>query len=109
MKVPPIIIVNGMEVMGMTKHTVSGDSDKEHKEAHHTPTKVQRDYLKRGLEQPGGKLPLFDKEGRAISPKTVRACISHGWAEPWFANPLKKDWLVCRLTEKGRKLLEDQN
>ena len=73
------------------------------------PTPVQSDYLKRGLKQPGGKLPLFDKQGRAISPKTVRSCIAHGWAEPWFANPLKDDWLVCRLTENGRNLFNDQN
>ncbi|PLX45315.1 MAG: hypothetical protein C0605_01120 [Hyphomicrobiales bacterium] len=72
------------------------------------PTKIQLAYLKRGLGQPGGKLPLFDGEGRAISPQTVRACITHGWAEPWFANPLKRDWLVCRLTENGRKLFTGQ-
>ena len=73
------------------------------------PSKVQLSYLKRGLEQAGGKLPLFDRDGRAISPQTVKACISHGWAEPWFSNPLKKDWLVCRLTEEGRKLLGEQD
>lgn len=72
------------------------------------PTKVQTDYLRRGLEQAGGKLPLFDLHGQAVSPKTVQACISHGWAEPWFVNPLKPNWLVCRLTENGRNLLDDQ-
>ncbi len=69
------------------------------------PTAAQRQYLTRGLTQAGGKLPLFDEWGQAISPKTVRACIRAGWAEPWFNNPLKPDWLVCKLTDKGRLVL----
>ena len=67
------------------------------------PTAAQRDWLTRGLLQPGGKLPLFDREGRRIAERTIRACMEQGWAEPWFANPLKPDWLVCRLTASGRK------
>jgi hypothetical protein len=67
-----------------------------------SPTPAQRAYLRRGLDQPGGKLPLFDREGQRIDPKTIRTCLRHGWAEPWFANPMKPDWLVCRLTEDGR-------
>lgn len=69
------------------------------------PTHAQRSYLERGLEQPGGKLPLFDRDGQQISVQTIRACIEHGWAEPWFRNPIKQDWLVCRLTERGRDIL----
>jgi hypothetical protein len=38
----------------------------------------------------------------------VRACIAHGWAAPWFGNPLKPDWLVCKLTEKGRLVLGEE-
>ena len=68
------------------------------------PSKNQILYLTRGLEQPGGKLPLFDDEGQEIDVRTIRACIKAGWAEPWFANPLKPDWLVCRLTEDGREV-----
>ncbi|MDW3207360.1 MAG: hypothetical protein R8L07_17620 [Alphaproteobacteria bacterium] len=68
------------------------------------PTKVQMAYLRRGLRQPGGKLPLFDDEGQRISDRTVRSCIEQGWAEPWFNNPLKPDWLVCKLTDSGRDL-----
>jgi hypothetical protein len=71
------------------------------------PTPVQRRYLLRGLEQPGGKLPLFDEEGQKISPQTVRACIKAGWAAPWFDNPIKPDWLVCKLTPHGRQALRD--
>ena len=66
------------------------------------PTDVQKAWLARGLAQPGGKLPLFDDAGRRIDARTIRACIDQGWAEPWFANPLKPDWLVCRLTDAGR-------
>ncbi len=69
---------------------------------HPTPTAVQRNWLRRGLEQPGGKLPLFDGYGQEIDAKTIRSCIDHGWAEPWFSNPLKPDWLVCKLTPAGR-------
>jgi len=66
---------------------------------------AQRAWLARGLEQPGGKLPLFDRDGQKISERTVRSCIRHGFAEPWFDNPIKPDWLVCRLTDKGRNAL----
>ncbi len=61
-------------------------------------------YLRRGLTQAGGKLPLFDLDGQAIAPEVVQACLDRGWAEPWFNNPLKPDWLVCKLTEAGRRL-----
>ena len=68
----------------------------------HPPSVPQRDYLARGLNQPGGKLPLFDEQGQRVSPRTIQACIDQGWAVPWFNNPLKPDWLVCRLTAAGR-------
>jgi len=71
------------------------------------PTEAQRRYLARGLDQAGGKLPLFDDLGREYDARTIRACIRAGWAEPWFANPLKPDWLVCKLTETGRAALAD--
>ena len=67
-----------------------------------TPSEAQLAWLQRGLEQPGGKLPLFDKIGQKVSEQTVRSCIRSGWAEPWFNNPIKPDWLVCRLTDAGR-------
>lgn len=69
------------------------------------PTEPQRRYLERGLAQPGGKLPLFDRDGRQVPRKTVEACIAHGWAEAWTANPIKPDWLVCRLTSAGYRVL----
>ena len=69
------------------------------------PTPQQRRWLLRGLGQPGGKLPLFDAQGQRISERTVRSCIDKGWAEPWFTNPAKPDWLVCKLTNAGRSVL----
>lgn len=65
-------------------------------------SEAEHRYLSRGLDQAGGKLPLFDRAGQAIKPNVVRACIDKGLAEPWFANPMKPDWLVCRLTKAGR-------
>ncbi|MGH6933370.1 MAG: hypothetical protein ACREEE_13160 [Dongiaceae bacterium] len=73
--------------------------------AGHRPTPQQRHWLSCGLDQPGGKLPLFDEWGQRISDRTVRSCIELGWAEPWFTNPLKPDWLVCKLTDSGRTAL----
>ena len=81
----------------------------EHHEATNTasmrPSVPQRRYLERGLEQAGGKLPLFDRDGREVPRKTVEACIAHGWAEAWTRNPIKSDWLVCRLTAAGYRVL----
>lgn len=71
-----------------------------------SPTQAQLNYLKLGRNQAGGKLPLFDRDGQQISAKTIRSCIAGGWAEPWFRNPIKKDWLVCKLTPAGYGLLD---
>jgi hypothetical protein len=68
------------------------------------PTLQELLYLRRGLTQAGGKLPLFDLDGQAVAAAIVRRCLARGWAEPWFSNPLKPDWLVCKLTEVGRRL-----
>lgn len=72
------------------------------------PTAAQRSYLERGVGQPGGKLPLFDHDGRQINHQTIRSCIASGWAEPWFNNPIKPDWLVCRLTDAGYRVIGAQ-
>ena len=71
------------------------------------PSAAQLRYLARGLAQPGGKLPLFDEDGQEVDPRTVHACLKAGWAEPWFDNPLKPDWLVCKLTPCGRRVAGD--
>ncbi|MEM7170984.1 MAG: hypothetical protein AAF530_12495 [Pseudomonadota bacterium] len=72
------------------------------------PSTAQESWLRRGLAQPGGKLPLFDEEGQRYSVRTIRSCIDRGWAEPWFVNPLKDDWLICRLTPQGRDALKSE-
>jgi hypothetical protein len=71
------------------------------------PSPAQRRYLERGLGEPGGKLPLFDRNGREVPRKTIEACVGRGWAEPWTENPIKPDWLVCRLTAAGRSILAE--
>ena len=73
------------------------------------PTKAQIAWLAQGLEQPGGKLPLFNAEGQRVNSRLVKACLAHGWAEPWFENPLKPNWLVCKLTERGRAVLNGED
>ena len=71
------------------------------------PSDSQRRYLMRGVMEPGGKLPLFDENGQRISDQTIRSCIKNGWCEPWARNPMKPDWLVCKITEMGREALRD--
>jgi hypothetical protein len=71
------------------------------------PTALQRRWLQRGLDQPGGKLPLFDEDGQRVSRRTVDACVRQKWAEAWFENPLKPDWQVCKLTHLGRVIAEE--
>lgn len=68
------------------------------------PNTKQLIWLKRGLLQAGGKLPLFDEYGQHYDPKLIKACINHGWAEPWCCNALKPNWLVCKLTTEGREI-----
>ena len=67
------------------------------------PTPSQLEWLKCGLGEPGGKLPLFDGLGQKVSERTIKSCIDKGWASPWFDNPIKPDWLICKLTDKGRQ------
>lgn len=69
------------------------------------PTAAQLAWLGRGLSQAGGKLPLFDEAGQRVSAAVIRSCRTAGWVEPWFHNPIKPDWDVCRLTEAGRAML----
>lgn len=69
------------------------------------PSPQQKRWLTRGLDRDGGKLPLFDENGQRVSERTVKTCLDRGWAEAWFAASKKPDWLVCRLTERGRAAL----
>ena len=72
------------------------------------PTISELLYLRRGLTQPGGKLPLFDLDGQEVYIDIVKRCLAAGWAQPWFKNPLKPDWLVCKLTERGRQVASER-
>jgi hypothetical protein len=69
------------------------------------PTPTQLAWLRRGLTQPGGKLPLFDESGQRVRRSVVSSCRTAGWAESWFHNPIKPGWDICRLTEAGRAML----
>lgn len=92
--------------VGLQDAVVSnGTDDRPEEQATLRPTEPQRRYLERGLSQPGGKLPLFYADGREVAMRTIQACMAHGWAEPWFRNPIKPEWLVCRLTDRGRAVL----
>jgi len=71
-----------------------------------SPTKSQARWLAQGTRQAGGKLPLFDANGQKVSARTVRSCVDRGWAEPWFDNPIKPDWMICKLTDLGRDVVE---
>ena len=66
------------------------------------PTSAQRTWLCRGLDRPGGRLPLFEEFGQTIDPGMTRTCIEPGWGPPWYPNPQKSNLLVCRLTPLGR-------
>lgn len=103
------IIVNGSLAMGRAPQDEDraplSAPDGSPRMAGIRPTEAQRRYLERGLTQAGGKLPLFDRDGREVSRKTVESCLAHGWAAPWVQNPIKPDWLVCRLTEAGYRVL----
>jgi hypothetical protein len=85
---------------GRNSAVVSPDSNHDNA-APLRPTEPQRRYLERGLMQPGGKLPLFDRDGREVPPRTIQSCVAHGWAEPWIHNPIRPEWQVCKLTAKG--------
>jgi hypothetical protein len=107
-----LIIVNGRLTMGRAPQgkgsfpvAAPGEDLSGHIAAGIRPTEAQRRYLERGLTQAGGKLPLFDRDGREVSKKTVESCVAHGWATPWVHNPIKPDWLVCRLTAAGYRVL----
>ena len=69
------------------------------------PSASQSKWLTCGLTQAGGKLPLFDEFGKRVSDRTVKVCVDKGWAEPWFNNPIKPDWMICKLTDNSRRLV----
>ncbi|MCC3304537.1 hypothetical protein [Sneathiella sp. HT1-7] len=74
--------------------------------ASRSPSAAQLKYLRLGRFQPGGKLPLFDPNGQQISKTVIRSCLKKGWVKTWFDNPIKPDWLVCKLTAEGIRMVD---
>ena len=64
-----------------------------------------RQWLRGGEDRNDGRLALFDQFGEPIDKKVVKSAIASGLAEPWFANPMRPQWTVCRLTKKGQDFL----
>ena len=58
-------------------------------------------YIVKGIQN-----LLYTKNVQRINKKTINSCIKMGWATPWFDNPIKPDWLICKLTDEGRRQLE---
>jgi len=65
-----------------------------------------REWLRGGEAREDGRLALFDQFGEPIDKKVVKTAIASGLAEPWFANPMRPQWTVCRLTQKGHDFLD---
>ena len=63
------------------------------------------DWLSGGLGREDGRLALFDSFGEPIDKAVVKTAIASGYAEPWFSSPMRPQWMVCRLTAKGRGAL----
>jgi len=66
---------------------------------------AMREWLSGGLKREDGRLALFDLFGEPIDRGAVKKAIAQGYAEPWFASPMRPQWTVCRLTPKGRTAL----
>ncbi len=101
---PPTSSVSPTGAPAADKHRAGG---RKSAAGRRVPTETQLVWLRRGLTQPGGKLPLFDESGQRVSSSVVGACQRAGWAEPWFQNPIKPSWEVCRLTDAGRAMLAE--
>ena len=70
-------------------------------------TTAQKAYLETGINNKDGRLSLFDAFGNHFPPRTVEACLKKGFTEKWFANPMKPDWTVFRITNEGRNAVEN--
>ena len=68
------------------------------------PTAVQRAYLRRGLDQPGGKLPLFDRNGQRYPERTIRACIELAGLQADRRGPRIGGRPATRLTGAERRV-----
>jgi hypothetical protein len=101
-----VTVIADRETVRQKAHTADSFAFNDNELETNLPTMAEVLYLRRGLNQAGGKLPLFDMDGQSVSEEIVQRCLSQGWAEPWFHNPMKPDWLVCKLTPAGRRVAE---
>lgn len=65
-----------------------------------------RDWLRGGTIRADGRLALFDQFAEPIDKDLIKSAVASGFAEPWFASPMRPQWTICRLTPKGRAFLE---
>ena len=68
------------------------------------PTPRQLEWLRDGLDRPGGNLPMFDQYGQRVSDRTVKSCVERGWAET--RDEAMRNWQLCQLTSAGRRVLD---
>ena len=64
-----------------------------------------RNWLHGGLNRADGRLAIFDTFGEPVNKAVIKSAIAAGLAEPWFSSPMRPQWMVCRLTPKGRDAL----
>ena len=64
-----------------------------------------KDWLQGGLNRSDGRLALFDRFGEPVDKAVIKTAIKQGLAEPWFSSPMRPQWMVCRITPKGRESL----
>jgi len=71
------------------------------------PSPDELNWMRRGLGQPGGKIPVFDENDNPVDPKIVRRCLEQQWVEPWIGNQKNPDnlYMACRLSPLGRRLV----
>ena len=67
-----------------------------------------RDWLRGGTTREDGRLALFDQFAEPVDKNVIKTAVASGFAEPWFASPMRPQWTVCRLTKKGREFLDDR-
>ena len=61
-----------------------------------------RAWLRGGVDRSDGRLAIFDTFGEPVNKAVIKSAIASGLAEPWFSSPMRPQWMVCRLTAKGR-------
>ncbi len=66
---------------------------------------AMRQWLQGGLDREDGRLAIFDMFGEPVNKSVIKSAIASGLAEPWFSSPMRPQWMVCRITPKGRAAL----